>query len=164
MSEEKQYSLDKEDDDYNECLLDPNNDRRIIICDSHNKADGIIQCIGSIESQYVPDGKVQQTEKTHGTGTVIHIDNQNNIYVLTAAHNILIMEKECEECKTKTLKTYCPNKKCHSPYKTKKTSNLIKPTHIYFSRRGHDINTLGQTISRYQVEEYKLPNEYYKFP
>eukprot|EP01084_Bolivina_argentea_P213856 363110_1 len=148
MSEEKKYDL--EDDDYNECILDPNNDRRIIICDSQNKEDKIIQCIGSIESQYIPDPKTKQINKKHGTGTVIHIDNENNIYILSVAHNILVETKQCDICKTKTLKTYCPNNKCHSKHKTRKTGKLIKPTHIYFTRRGYDKNTSGESIQRYE--------------
>eukprot|EP01084_Bolivina_argentea_P005341 10086_1 len=133
MAEEKKYALKPYEDDYNECVLDPNNDRRKVISDSENASDSIIQCIGSIETQYIPDSKRKDTEKTHGTGTVIHIDNQNNIYVLTAAHNICISERECNSCKTKTIKKRCP--KCSSS--SAKTSHLTKPTHIYFTRRGN---------------------------
>eukprot|EP01084_Bolivina_argentea_P067391 122716_1 len=164
MSKYRQYDLDEDpDDDYNECVLDPNNDRRIIICDSQNKSDGIIQCIGSIESQYIPDSQIRQTEKTHGTGTVIHIDDSNTTYVLTAAHNVLVAEKQCKKCKTKTLKTYCPNKTCNSKFKAKKTGQLIKPTHVYFSRRSDGTqHKLGENVQRYNVIDYKLPDKYYK--
>eukprot|EP01084_Bolivina_argentea_P310238 536803_1 len=159
MSDDQKY-----DDDYNECILDPNNDRRIVIRDSQNKHDGIIRCIGSIESQYIPDPKIKEVNKLHGTGTVIHIDEENNIYILTVAHNILVQVKQCETCETKTLKTNCVNSKCNSKDKTRKTEELIKPTHIYFTRRGHDKNTLGETIQRYEVKNYKLPHQYRKFP
>eukprot|EP01084_Bolivina_argentea_P109655 195996_1 len=150
-----------DDDEYNECLLVPNNDRRIIICDSPNKSDAIIQCIGSIETQYIPDTKFNETEKTHGTGTVVHIDEQNNIYILTAAHNIIVSEKKCEKCGTKTIKSRCPIKKC--AHKTKKTGNSIKPTHMYFDRRGIVKKRLGESMQRYEIETYKYRQEYDAF-
>eukprot|EP01084_Bolivina_argentea_P278086 474939_1 len=121
MSEEKKQDTHS-DDDYNECILSPNNDRRKVICESPNKSDGIIQCIGCIESQYILDSKTKAVEKTHGTGTIIHIDNENNTYVLTAAHNIYVLEKQCPKCKTKTIKTACPGK---CKVKSQKTGKLI---------------------------------------
>eukprot|EP01084_Bolivina_argentea_P154130 268705_1 len=161
-SDERKYGLDADlDDDYNECVIDPNNDRRTIICDSENRSDDIIQCIGSIETQFIPDANLKQTEKTHGTGTVIHIDSHNTIYVLTAAHNICCIEKQCPKCQRKTIKTNCS--KCKK--KAKKTGNLIKPTHIYFTRRGHgDKYELGKSIQRYQVDDYTVHEQYYKLP
>eukprot|EP01084_Bolivina_argentea_P154131 268706_1 len=167
MSEEKKYAFEQEIDNYNEVLIDPNNDRRMIICDSQNKRDTIIECIGSIESQYIPDAKLKQTEKMHGTGTVIHINEQNNVYVLSAAHNILAIEKQCEQCQTKTLTSKCPNMNCGNINKTIKTDNLIKPTHIYFDRRAHNNctkYTLGESIDRYQIEKYECHSKYYTFP
>eukprot|EP01084_Bolivina_argentea_P014778 27636_1 len=164
--DEKKYTFDAEsasDDEYNECILTPGNDRRKIICDSKNKSDGIIACVGSIESQYIPDTKLKQVELSHGTGTVIHIDKYNQIYVLTVAHNVRGVERECTQCKTKTLKTKCPNGACNSASKTKKTGTLIKPKDIYFSRRSNDTKTLGQAIETYQVESYELPDKYTKF-
>eukprot|EP01084_Bolivina_argentea_P310237 536802_1 len=162
MAEEKKYGLEEDaDDDYNECVLDPNNDRRTIICDSENASDAIIQCIGSIETQYIPDSKLKQAEKIHGTGTVIHMDDKNNIYVLTAAHNIYYSEKQCKKCKTKTIKTKCP--KCLS--KATKTGALIKPTHIYFSRRGNGAkHQLGKIVKKFQVHKYEVHKQYNKFP
>eukprot|EP01084_Bolivina_argentea_P067390 122712_1 len=164
ISDEKKHDFDTDsDDDYNECILNPNNDRRKVISDSQNKSDGIIQCIGCIESQYIPDSKAKLTEKTHGTGTVIHMDDENNTYVLTAAHNIYIVEKQCPKCKTKTIKRACPGRYCTSA--TKKTGNLIKPTHIYFSRRGHGIkHTLGKSVQEYQIENYNVHEKYNSFP
>eukprot|EP01084_Bolivina_argentea_P253963 426820_1 len=162
MAEEKKYNyLDDDDDD--EHILDPNNDRRTVISDSQNKYDGIIRCIGSIESQCIPDSTINQPEKTHGTGTVIHIDDHNNVYILTAAHNILHIERRCQICNIKTIKIIC--NKCNG--KTSKTGGLIKPTHVYFSRRGDGINKkykLGETIQRYCIADYKFPNEYEAFP
>eukprot|EP01084_Bolivina_argentea_P103563 185486_1 len=166
MSEERKFGFDEDsDDDYHECILNPTNDRRIIICDSQNKSDGIIQCIVSIESDYIPDEKLKQTEKMHGTGTVIHMDDENNMYILTAAHNVVVAAKECQKCKTKTLKTYCVKSDCDSKNKTKKNGNLIKPTHIHISRRSYGVkHSLGQTVQRYQVHDYKYPEIYSKYP
>eukprot|EP01084_Bolivina_argentea_P272700 464373_1 len=149
------------DDEYNECIINPGDDRRIIICDSQNKYDGIIQCIGSIDSQYIPDKITRQKEFAHGSGTVIHIDKQHNIYVLSAAHNIRGVEKQCNKCNTKTLKAKCPV--CAARWKTKQTGNLIKPKDIYFARRGNTKQDLGETIIRYQVDDYSLPDKYMTF-
>eukprot|EP01084_Bolivina_argentea_P278085 474937_1 len=166
MSQNRKYFLDTStsndaDDEYNECLLNPDGDRRVIICDSPNKCDGIIQCIGSIESQYIPDVKLNDTEKSHGTGTVVHIDEQDNIYILTAAHNVFAPEKQCKTCDTKTLKRTCPMTKCTG--KTTKTGQLVKPTHIYFDRRGIVKDTLGESLQRYEIETYKHRSEYETF-
>eukprot|EP01084_Bolivina_argentea_P185393 319695_1 len=160
-TENKAFELHS-DDDYNECILDSNNDRRLIICDSPNKSDDIIHCIGSIETQYIPDPNTKQCEKIHGTGTAIHIDPNHNVFVLTAAHNILVQEKQCQNCKTKTINTKCPDIQCAN--KTKKTGNLIKPTHIYFSRRGHNTNNLGEDIQRNLIDDYMIPKPYNDFP
>eukprot|EP01084_Bolivina_argentea_P039651 73267_1 len=162
-NEEKENTidLDQSDDECTECIITPGNDRRVIICDSQNRNDGIIQCIGSIESQYIPDTKTQKSESIHGTGTVIHIDPQNRIYILTAAHNVRGVEKQCKTCNTKTLKQKCPN--CNSTNKTKATSKLIKPKDIYFTRRGISKHNLGESIARYAVTNYILPDEYTKF-
>eukprot|EP01084_Bolivina_argentea_P252353 423559_1 len=163
-SKERKYECNEDShDDYTECLFDPNNDRRTIICDSENISDSIIQCIGSIETHYIPDANIKQTEKLHGTGTVINIDDQNNLYILTAAHNICGVEKECSQCQTKTLKPKCSQ--CTPKHKTEKTGTLIQPTHIYFTRRGHGVvNELGKAIRRYQVDDYKMQKQYYQFP
>eukprot|EP01084_Bolivina_argentea_P272701 464374_1 len=149
------------DDEFNEVIITPGDDRRIIICDSQNKYDGIIQCIGSIDSQYIPDKITRQKELAHGSGTVIHIDKHKNIYVLSAAHNIRGVEKQCNKCNTKTLKAKCPV--CAARWKTKQTGNLIKPKDIYFARRGNTKQDLGETIARYQVEDYSLPDKYNTF-
>eukprot|EP01084_Bolivina_argentea_P216307 367519_1 len=148
------------DDDNNEVIINPGNDRRVIVCDSQNKTDAIIQCIGTIDSQYIPDKTTKQKELCHGTGTVIHIDKENNIYVLSAAHNIRGTEKECKQCHVKTIKRNCYI--CSS--KTQKTGQLIKPKDIYFVRRGITKQDLGETAARYQVENYQLPAKYTKFP
>eukprot|EP01084_Bolivina_argentea_P087857 158640_1 len=164
--DEKKYDMDNEesDDEYQECIINPGNDRRMIICDTQNKYDGIIQCIGTLETHYIPDPNMKQTEIVHGTGTVIHIDKNNLIYVLSAAHNICASERKCKKCNTKTLKIKCPNKLiCKSGRNTIKTGNLIEPKDIYFLRRGNGIkHKLGQCIERYQVEHYKIPQIYYK--
>eukprot|EP01084_Bolivina_argentea_P130997 231247_1 len=165
FAQDEKSEFKEMDDTYNECIIDPNNDRRTIVCDSQNKNDGIIYCIGSIESQYIPDEKAKQVETVHGTGTAIHIDNQNNVYVLSAAHNIFGVEKQCENCKRKTLKSSCPNKKCKSKNKIKRTGKLIKPSHIYFDRREHIIREkMGESVRRYEIEDCKVPHEYSKFP
>eukprot|EP01084_Bolivina_argentea_P087854 158635_1 len=162
---EMKYDVKESNDTYNECIIDPNNDRRMIICDSPNKHDGIIRCIGSIECQY----KLGETrELVHGTGTAIHVDKQNNVYVVTAAHNILAVEKQCNLCKTKTIKTTCINPKCnhYQKIKTKETGNLIEPTHVYFDRRENVIeDKLGKINQRYTIDGIKeFPKEYRNFP
>eukprot|EP01084_Bolivina_argentea_P087859 158643_1 len=154
------------DDEYNEGILTDGNDRRKIICDSPNKSDRIITCIGSIESQFIPDEKLKKPESSHGTGTVIHIDTEQQIYVLTVAHNVRGVERKCirPNCNSKTLKRSCPNDSCNSKH-TVKTGNIIKPQDIFFSRRGNGILThpLGQIIETYKAEDYKIPDEYLNF-
>eukprot|EP01084_Bolivina_argentea_P272915 464795_1 len=149
-------SDEESDEEHNECIINPGDDRRIIICDSQNKHDGIIQCMGTIDSQYIPDSVKKQKEFCHGTGTVIHIDENNNIYVLSAAHNIRGNERECNNCTTKTLKRKCPS----CGYNTNITGKLIKPKDVYFARRGITKQNLGETIARYQVDDYDLPKKY----
>eukprot|EP01084_Bolivina_argentea_P267000 453076_1 len=157
--EEKKEELDDSQEELYECIINPNGtDRRRGIRESPNKNDGIIQCIGSLETQYIPDPKIKEVEKSHGSATVIHIDKNNYIYVLTAAHNIYGTEKECKNCQCKTLKKGCPIDNCNGA--TQKTKKLIKPTDIYFTRRGDGKKfKLGQSIETYQVESYESPKE-----
>eukprot|EP01084_Bolivina_argentea_P276903 472584_1 len=159
--EHKEYFDMDSDEDYYECIINPQNDRRKIITDSQNKRDTIIQCMGTLEVQYIPD----QKESTHGTGTVIHIDDQNRIYVLTAAHNVRGVERKCQQCNRKTLRRNCKQVGCNSVVTTVKTGNLVKPQDIYFSRRGNGFSTkyeVGECITTYQVEKggYKIPDKY----
>eukprot|EP01084_Bolivina_argentea_P162490 282772_1 len=160
--QENKLNVDEDsDDDYYECIINPGNDRRIIVCDTQNKNDDIIKCMVTVESHYIPDTSV---EIGHGTGTVIHINDENVIFVLTAAHNVCGMERECKSCAIKTLKHACPNTHCNSQHETTKTGKLIKPKDIYFARRGNGINhKLGQSIERYQVDHYEIPDKYYTF-
>eukprot|EP01084_Bolivina_argentea_P253804 426479_1 len=120
-----------------------------------------IKCIGSIESQYIPDNKLNEAEKSHGTGTVIHIDKQNNIYILSAAHNIFAPEKKCQTCNTKTLKKKCPVAKCGR--KTSRTGGLVKPTHMYFDRRSIVKCSLGECMQRYKIKKYEYRSKYKTF-
>eukprot|EP01084_Bolivina_argentea_P153823 268191_1 len=148
-----------DDDDYNECVLEKGNDRRRSIRDSPNKLDTIIECVVSIKSEYTPDKKLQQHEFSHGTGTIIHA-NEQNIYILTAAHNIIAVQKECK-CGTKTLKENCVNKNCMSSNPTTyKTQNKIKAEKILFSLRDQS----GVCIETHQIDDFKFPDEYYEFP
>eukprot|EP01084_Bolivina_argentea_P094002 169014_1 len=154
--DEKKVDEDSHND-YQEVIINPGNDRRIIVCDTQNKSDGIIECIGCLEVHYIPDPTINAPELAHGTGTVIHIDNHHCIFVLTAAHNIYANEKECINCKAKTLKKKCSHCKSGN---TIKTGKLIKPTDIYFVRRSNDKHTLGESIERYQAENYEVPDKY----
>eukprot|EP01084_Bolivina_argentea_P094003 169015_1 len=165
--EEKKDEFDvdikDDEDDYQECIINPKNDRRVIICDSQNKDNDIIKCIGSLEVHFIPDSTIMQDESIHGTGTVIYIDSKNIIYVLTAAHNVRAVERKCAACDTKTLRRKCKNKKCDSNPRTEKTGNVIEPQDIFFNRRGNGTGNgdkLGQSIERYQAEKYKIPDKY----
>eukprot|EP01084_Bolivina_argentea_P137030 241332_1 len=165
--EEKKYATHEtydndSEEDTKECIIDPGNDRRKIICDSFNRNDGIIQCIGTLETTYIPDPKLKKTEKMCGTGTVIHCDDTNKIYILTTAHNVRGIERECVNCQTKTLAKQCSNKKCDGS--TTITTKLIKPKDIWFTRRGikSDAN-LGQCIEQYEAIHYKIPELYETF-
>eukprot|EP01084_Bolivina_argentea_P200230 342420_1 len=155
--EEKKYNVssstesnieeDEEDDFMQECLIDPNKDRRQPIHSSPNKDDGIIKCIGSLRIIY--DKHVTNPpERSLGTGTVIHIDTNKYCYILTAAHNA--------RAKTKKIIPV----------------ELIEPTSIQFERRcikqerkcNDETFRFGQIVKSYHISGCKLRDEYVKYP
>eukprot|EP01084_Bolivina_argentea_P028792 53481_1 len=121
-------------DDYiAETLINYQVDRRKAIWNSPNKDDEIIKCICSLETEYTEDMK--HTEQSIGTGTVIHIDEQNMCYILTAAHNFYQTLRKCSICQKTTIKAICGF--CPHAQKTEESKpfKLIKAEQIFFTRR-----------------------------
>eukprot|EP01084_Bolivina_argentea_P238441 400584_1 len=162
--EQKYEDNDSSDDELmEECLIDPNNDRRQAIHSSPHKDFGIIQCIGSLRIIY--RDVTGPPEKSLGSGTVIQIDHENRCYILTAAHNARGTLRECKVCQNKTLKMKC----CNKTTKKLNPTQLIEADSIQFERRcvkretkiNNETYKFGQVKHSYEIIECKVREKLY---
>eukprot|EP01084_Bolivina_argentea_P113780 202717_1 len=152
-----------DDDDFNqECLVDPTNDQREAISMSPWSHYGINHCIGTLKIIYKnPDPNRQETVIHRGTATVIHINNNNQCYLLTAAHNAHGTIKTCNSCLKKTMEGTCSN--CNVKTKNVKPHQLLEAYSIHFSRRVFNGNEMGQIIKCYEIDAINVHDLYSKY-
>eukprot|EP01084_Bolivina_argentea_P310233 536792_1 len=168
--EKDEYKYVEDDDDVmQECLIDPDKDRRQPIHSSPNKDDGIIQCIGSLRITF-NNNIDNPPEKKLGSGTVIYIDDKNFCYVLTAAHNYLGTLRQCRTCNKKTIETRCLSMGCNRRITRKITpTQLIEADSIYFQRRcikrdvklNNESFKFGHVMQSYHIVKCKLRKKLY---
>eukprot|EP01083_Nonionella_stella_P045944 123083_1 len=78
-------------------------DGRKKVRDTTNRKDSIVKCIGLFESRYI----LNKSSSSRCTGTVIHIDGDKNIYILTIASGILASERQCRKCNEICIERKC---------------------------------------------------------
>eukprot|EP01084_Bolivina_argentea_P054535 99994_1 len=130
--EKKELNPNKNENDDEfmvECQVN-DTDHRQQIYESSHKNDDITHCIGLLRILFYDPSK-NPLEECIGTGTVIYVDDDNNCYVLTAAHNFAKNWYKCTNCKKSTLKPTCK----HCNMKTQKQSDLLQASTIEFKRR-----------------------------
>eukprot|EP01084_Bolivina_argentea_P134011 236459_1 len=164
-----------EDECVPEVLIHPHlKNRRHPIHEAPSSEAGIIKCIGSLLVRF-------EEEITHapefqlGTGTVIKINDSNQCFILTAAHNVRAIVRQCSQCQKKTIRWRCDNKGCQQKKTNKLTPiKLIKPQSIHFQRRcivpkrtssdGREYQ-FGEVEKSYEVTQCNLLQHLYKtFP
>eukprot|EP01084_Bolivina_argentea_P157688 274767_1 len=168
---EQDTAAESDDDCFQEAFINPSNKERLQpIWNSDNATMDIIKCIGSLRIEFDVKDKLTQREFLHGTGTVIHIDENNRCHILTAAHNGYQLLRECPECGKKTISFNC--KKCDRKCQRVKPLELIQATSITFYRRcivqkRIDPSTgvekvFGDPISSYYVNNYFIHHSLYQ--
>eukprot|EP01084_Bolivina_argentea_P276621 472027_1 len=108
-------------------------------------------------------------EKVIGTGTVIHIDQNNCCQILTAAHNGYQFVRECKNCNKRTIHKSCCGMRC----KRVKPYDLMKATSIKFSlrcivRKQTNPNTgveklFGDPVAVYDVRDCFIQKPFKKY-
>eukprot|EP01084_Bolivina_argentea_P194717 334148_1 len=157
------YDISDDEDFNQECLIDPTNDQREAISMSPWSHYGINDCIGTLKIIYKnADPNRQETVISRGTATVIHINDNNECYLLTAAHNCHGTLKKCNNCLKKTMEDICSN--CNVKTKFETPHQLIEAYSIHFARRVFKGNEMGQIIKSYEVDAVYVHDLYSKYP
>eukprot|EP01084_Bolivina_argentea_P292537 502942_1 len=161
---------DSDDDCEQEAFIDPSDKtRRKAIWDTSNANDGIIKCIGSLRIEYTDKDKLTKTDICLGTATIFDVDENDNIFILTAGHNAYQFLRKCASCNISTIARRCG--KCGNACRRVKPLELIKATTISFSSRCivkkvTDPNTgeeklFGDPLATYDIEQCMIRNELY---
>eukprot|EP01084_Bolivina_argentea_P293886 505569_1 len=141
---------ENEDDGICEVCVTGSDERRRIWHCSARKEDDIVKCIGRLRIRYNKQFKPHRVKA--GTGTIFAVNN-DNCYILTAAHNIrgaiyrcrnpscvsngiLSMVKTCDKCGTSRRKQKPPQ----------------RAEEIVFERRGITKETFGEHEQEYECD------------
>eukprot|EP01084_Bolivina_argentea_P237874 399669_1 len=138
--------------------------------ETNNASDDIIQCIGSLHSTYDDKNRFIGSQTYLGTATIISVDDTDNCYVLTAAHNAYQFLRECNSCKIKVISKKCVQ--CKSICQRIKPSQLVKATKISFTLRctkkevknesGSVVMRFGDEITTYDIKKYSIRETLYQ--
>eukprot|EP01084_Bolivina_argentea_P047079 86729_1 len=151
-------ACDSEDEhDHQEVVVNGSDYRKEIHRFVSHRNLQIIKCIGQIETEY--NYKIEHNYKQRGvgTGTVYSVTNNNDVFVLSCAHNIRHLIKYCTVCDT-----YNEHKTCVKCKKKCDSKKIIKPTFIEFHRYVATNNQFGDLEDSYECQEIYVPKAYEK--